>query len=120
MEGLGADGRIRIAAERLRPSAPPPGTALGSGCGATAGMVEIRVEDNGPGIAPDVLPRVFDPFFTTKDVGHGMGLGLFVAYEIVDEHGGCIAAESAPGQGACFRIRLPLEATDQDDKGVQP
>jgi signal transduction histidine kinase len=120
MEGLGPDGRIRIAAERLRPSAPPPGTALGSGCGATAGMVEIRVEDNGPGIAPDVLPRVFDPFFTTKDVGHGMGLGLFVAYEIVDEHGGCIAAESAPGQGACFRIRLPLEATDQDDKGVQP
>ncbi len=124
MEGLGPDGRIRIAAERLRPSAPPPGTALGPGCDSRAGMVEIRVADNGPGIAPDILPRVFDPFFTTKDVGHGMGLGLFVAYEIVDEHGGCIAVESTPGQGAHFRIRLPLDPSTGvsagEDRGARP
>lgn len=124
MEGLGPDGRIRIAAERLRPSAPPPGTALGPGCDSRAGMVEIRVADNGPGIAPDILPRVFDPFFTTKDVGHGMGLGLFVAYEIVDEHGGCIAVESTPGQGAHFRIRLPLDPSTGvsagEDRGTRP
>jgi len=88
-------------------------------------MVEILVADNGPGIAPDILPRIFDPFFTTKDVGHGMGLGLFVVYEIVDEHGGCIAVQSMPGQGATFCIRLPHEergaaAADAGDvKGAQ-
>lgn len=90
-------------------------------------MVEIIVADNGPGIAADILPRIFDPFFTTKDVGRGMGLGLFVVYEIVDEHGGCIAVRSTPGEGATFCIRLPLEDADgqpaatvgDDNKGAQ-
>lgn len=118
MEGLGAQGRIDISAQVVQASEPPAGTALGEGCEAKGAMVEIRVTDNGPGIAPDILPRIFDPFFTTKDVGHGMGLGLFVVYEIVDEHGGCIAVQSTPGQGATFCIRLP--ATDaSNNKGAQ-
>ncbi|WP_310447952.1 HAMP domain-containing sensor histidine kinase [Thiobacillus sp.] len=108
MEGLGPQGRIDIAAQIVQASEPPAGTALGEGCTTKGAMVEIRVTDNGPGIAPDILPRIFDPFFTTKDVGHGMGLGLFVVYEIVDEHGGCIAVQSTPGQGAQFCIRLPV------------
>ncbi|MHB1215750.1 MAG: sensor histidine kinase [Thiobacillus sp.] len=108
MEGLGPEGQIRIAAQAMRVSEPPEGTALGAGCEAEGAVVEISVTDNGPGIAPEILPRIFDPFFTTKEVGHGMGLGLFVVYEIVDEHGGCIAVQSAPGQGTTFRIRLPL------------
>src|SRR5512139_3948332 len=108
LEGLGPDGRILISAEMRRVSKPPEGTALGSGCDFAGEVVEISVADNGPGIAPDILPRIFDPFFTTKEVGHGMGLGLFVVYEIVDEHGGCIAVQSEPGRGATFRIRLPL------------
>lgn len=112
MEGLGPQGRIEVSAQRVQASEPPAGTALGQGCGFKGAMVEIRVADNGPGIAPDILPRIFDPFFTTKDVGHGMGLGLFVVYEIVDEHGGCIAVQSTPGQGATFIIRLPLAAAD--------
>lgn len=110
LEGLGPDGRIQISAEIRRVSGPPEGTALGSGCDLTGEVVEISVADNGPGIAPDIVPRIFDPFFTTREVGHGMGLGLFVVYEIIDEHGGCIAVQSAPGQGAIFRIRLPLAA----------
>ncbi len=118
MEGLGPQGRIDISAQIVHAGEPPAGTALGEGCEAKGAMVEICVTDNGPGIAPDILPRIFDPFFTTKDVGHGMGLGLFIVYEIVDEHGGCIAVESAPGQGATFCIRLP--ATDAgNNKGAQ-
>ncbi len=119
LEGLGPDGRIVISAQVLRASGPPEGTALGSGCDSEGEMVEISVADNGPGIAPEILPRIFDPFFTTKDVGHGMGLGLFVVYEIIDEHGGCISVQSTPGQGATFRIRLPHEATPATTTGAQ-
>jgi signal transduction histidine kinase len=111
LEGLGPDGQILISAQVLRASGPPAGTALGIGCDIEGEVVEISVTDNGPGIAPDILPRIFDPFFTTKEVGRGMGLGLFVVYEIVDEHGGCISVQSTPGQGATFRIRLPLTQT---------
>jgi two-component system NtrC family sensor kinase len=109
MAGLGTDGQIRISAQAMQVTGPPEGTALGEGCEAKGAVVEICVADNGPGIAPEILPRIFDPFFTTREVGHGMGLGLFVVYEIVDEHGGCIAVQSTPGQGATFRIRLPRE-----------
>jgi signal transduction histidine kinase len=123
MEGLGPQGRIDISAKIVQAVEPPAGTALGEGCEAKGEMVEIRVADNGPGIAPDILPRIFDPFFTTREVGHGMGLGLFIVYEIVDEHGGCIAVQSTPGQGASFCIRLPctdvrdLSATGANEDG---
>ena len=69
----------------------------------------IAVLDNGPGIAPEVLPRVFDPFFTTKPPGEGSGLGLSVSYGIVSEHGGRLWAENRPEGGAAFYIELPLE-----------
>lgn len=109
LEGVGPDGQILISAQATNVNAPPQGTALGPGCEQPGEVVEISISDNGPGIAPEILPRIFDPFFTTKEVGHGMGLGLFVVYEIVDEHGGCIAVQSTPGQGTVFRIRLPAK-----------
>ncbi len=75
---------------------------------ATRGdRVQLRVSDNGPGIAPQHLPRIFDPFFTTKDVGKGTGLGLSLVYGIVDKHGGTTRVESQPGRGATFIIELP-------------
>jgi len=69
--------------------------------------VILEVNDDGPGVADDVKKKIFDPFFTTKDVGKGTGLGLTVAYAIVEEHGGRLWLESQPGQGASFFIQLP-------------
>jgi signal transduction histidine kinase len=68
--------------------------------------VRMEVEDNGPGIAPDVLPRIFEPFFTTKAVGQGTGLGLSVSYGIVQQHGGRLTAESQAGR-TVFTVLLP-------------
>ncbi|HVO29765.1 MAG TPA: ATP-binding protein, partial [bacterium] len=70
----------------------------------------IDVEDDGPGIPPDVLPHIFDPFFTTKPVGKGTGLGLAISREIVERHGGRLSVESEPGKGARFRVWLPRNA----------
>jgi signal transduction histidine kinase len=71
------------------------------------GRVHLEVEDDGVGIAPDVLPRIFDPFFTTRDVGQGRGLGLPTAHAIVAAHGGAMTVSSNPGKGTTFRIELP-------------
>jgi two-component system, NtrC family, sensor kinase len=68
----------------------------------------VGIADTGPGIAPAVVGRVFDPFFTTKPVGEGTGLGLSISYEIVKKHGGEIRADSPPGGGAVFTVRLPV------------
>jgi len=65
----------------------------------------ITVQDSGPGIRPDDLPRLFDPFFTTKD--GGMGMGLAICRTTVEAHGGQLVALSTPGAGATFRLTLP-------------
>lgn len=65
----------------------------------------IEVRDDGPGIPPDVLPRVFEPFFTTKK-GH-RGLGLAWVYGIITNHGGSVAISSTPGEGTSVRVYLP-------------
>ena len=70
--------------------------------------VVLEVNDDGPGVPEDVQPKVFDPFFTTKEVGQGTGLGLTVAYAIVQEHGGRIRIESPAGAGASFFVELPV------------
>lgn len=71
-------------------------------------QVVVEVLDRGPGLAPDVLPRVFDPFFTTKGAVLGVGLGLYIAEGIVRMHGGRITAGNREdGPGARFRVELP-------------
>jgi PAS domain S-box-containing protein len=72
--------------------------------------VILEVNDDGPGVPDDVQPRIFDPFFTTKEVGKGTGLGLTVAYAIVQEHGGRITLKSERGKGASFYVELPVGA----------
>lgn len=71
--------------------------------------VILSVEDTGRGMTPEVAQHAFDPFFTTKDVGQGTGLGLAVVQGIVIGHGGEIDLQTAPGAGARFRVRLPID-----------
>lgn len=70
-------------------------------------MVTIDIEDTGVGISGDDIKRIYDPFFTSKKTGKGTGLGLAVTYGIVQEHGGRIFVDSAPGKGAHFKLKLP-------------
>ncbi|HET6585660.1 MAG TPA: HAMP domain-containing sensor histidine kinase [Nannocystaceae bacterium] len=96
---MGGQLRVRISTRRARPP----------GLDREGAYVAVSVEDTGLGIADDVADRVFEPFFTTKDVGEGTGLGLAVAYGIVQDHGGWIELESTPRQGSTFTVCLPLE-----------
>jgi two-component system NtrC family sensor kinase len=72
------------------------------------GFACITVADRGIGMSEETLERIFEPFFTTKDVGEGTGLGLAVAYGIVQEHGGFITVESKLTEGSRFEVYLPV------------
>lgn len=78
------------------------------------GFLVLEFEDNGVGIAEPSLDHIFDPFFTTKGVGQGMGMGLSVAFGIMEQHHGSISVRSQLGEGTCFTLRLPLQA------GIEP
>ncbi len=82
------------------------------------GFVEIRVTDNGHGIAAELLPRVFDLFVQGKSVGagNGLGLGLTIVKRLVTLHQGTVSASSeGPGRGSTFTIRLPLSVAERED-----
>jgi signal transduction histidine kinase len=72
---------------------------------------EIQVEDNGPGIPPEIMDRIFEPFFTTKS--DGTGLGLAVVRQIVEEHRGSVICHSRVGKGTSFRIWLPRGSAEE-------
>lgn len=76
--------------------------------------VELRVEDDGEGIEPTHLPRIFEPFWTTRGPGKGTGLGLAITQRIVEQAGGRIAVESAPGRGASFVLKWDPSAPKVD------
>jgi two-component system NtrC family sensor kinase len=70
--------------------------------------VTVSIRDSGPGIPQECAEHIFEPFFTTKPPGEGIGLGLAISYEIVQELGGAIRAFNHPEGGACFEVTLPL------------
>ncbi len=79
-----------------------------------AGDVRVVIQDNGPGIAQDILPHIFEPFFTTKETGKGTGLGLSITYGLVKKLGGEITVHSQTGQGTAFTITIPLQSKKHD------
>ena len=85
-----------------------------------ATRVYIEVSDTGPGIDPEILPHIFEPFFTTKDPGEGTGLGLSMAYSIVQNHGGQIRVESAPERGTTFIVTLPVAGPPKKGDSSEP
>lgn len=119
LDAGGPNVEIRIRAETMatRDFVMPKGMVSGKrNCTANpeGRVVVIAVEDDGPGIPPEALSRVFDPFFTTKDVGHGVGLGLYITQEIIDLQGGCIGIGNKPRKGVQFIICLPCEEEGKD------
>ena len=97
VESLGSDGRIVLRGRKdtlaINENCPPEQVAV------------IEVEDNGPGIPPDLQTKIFDPFFSTKK--DGTGLGLAIAARMIDKHAGRLKFSSNPGEGTVFQILLP-------------
>ncbi len=92
VQAMGGNGTIKIAIQ------PRPG------------MVEISFSDTGPGIPPENISRIFQPLFTTK--AKGIGLGLAITKSVIEKHQGTIVADSEPGKGATFIVRLPVDAQE--------
>lgn len=84
----------------------PGGGLVALAVARVGGSARVAVLDNGPGVAPELLPRIFDPYFSTHDTG--TGLGLPIARRIAEEHGGSIAAANRDGGGLEVEIRIPL------------
>jgi PAS domain S-box-containing protein len=103
-DALPAGGEIALETTRL--SAPPPGVPRRDEPVAGAGVL-LAVHDDGVGMDRATLERCFEPFFSSKEPGEGAGLGLATAYGIVQQSGGAIWAESAPGRGSTFFVFLP-------------
>ena len=101
----GGPAEVRIRTKRLTQA---EAVGLGYPLAPAEGCAIIEVADNGPGIPPDAMAKIFEPFFTTKPVGEGTGLGLAMVYGVVKQADGWIHVESAPGQGAAFRVFLPI------------
>jgi len=92
--------------------AMPTGGELTLSCRTSGGRQEMSVQDTGPGIPEEILPRIFDPFFSTKSSdripGQGMGMGLSLSRSIMESLGGSISVETHPGQGTTFSLHFPL------------
>ncbi len=101
IDDLGEKGRLKISTQ------VGDSIFLGDSNGKGA-VIRVAIEDNGPGIPPEIASRIFNPFFTTKPRSKGTGLGLSICYGIISEHGGHIWADKSTAKGACFFLELPV------------
>jgi len=92
-------GVLTLVLRREEESGEAPGS-----CGP---VLVVEVQDTGPGIPPDILPRIFEPFYTTKTDGRGTGLGLPIAARIIDAHRGSITVRTTEPRGTVFCVRIP-------------
>ncbi|PIE65110.1 MAG: hypothetical protein CSA26_04510 [Desulfobacterales bacterium] len=97
IDAIGKDGVVTIFTQRV------------------AGEVRVVIQDDGPGIPEEIVPRIFEPFFTTKETGKGTGLGLSITYGLIKRLGGDISVRSHSGQGTAFTLTFPIERR-QDDR----
>jgi signal transduction histidine kinase len=98
--------------------AMPAGGTITVAAAVVSDSVELRVEDTGAGIPPEIAARVFEPFFTTKHTG--TGLGMTISRRIVEQHGGGLVLESTPGAGTHVVLRLPLHRKDTAACAARP
>jgi PAS domain S-box-containing protein len=110
IQAMPAGGNLKVTAENLQvpgPAAPPlpPGS-----------YVKVAVRDQGPGIPPELLPKIFNPYFTTKRTGNG--LGLATCFSILQRHGGTILVDSEPGTGSTFTFFLPASGAGVRDEAA--
>jgi signal transduction histidine kinase len=107
-----ADRLMQVFVNLLRNAldAVPPGGGIAVASRRVDDRIAVTVDDDGPGIAPELLPSIFDAFVTTRLDAKGTGLGLAVAEGIVDQHGGTIEASNRPEGGARLEVRLPASA----------
>ena len=78
-----------------------------------APLLALSVQDNGPGIPADVLPKIFEPYFTTQPRSQGTGLGLCIVHRLLKESRGAVHVHSKLGQGTVFTLYLPAHPTGQ-------
>jgi CheY-like chemotaxis protein len=97
-------GRLTVALDAIDAQEDAP---LSHGLLPAGRYIRLRVQDNGCGMAPDVVARIFEPFFTTRDSGTGTGLGLALVHGIVTDLGGAIDVDSRRAEGSIFDIYLP-------------
>jgi signal transduction histidine kinase/CheY-like chemotaxis protein len=117
-EAMPEGGRIRISSANWKDEA---GAGQGGVGPRQQEYVSLWISDTGVGMDAATLSRVFEPFFTTKQPGSGIGLGLSTAYGIVEQSGGNITVESAPGQGTTFGIHFPrVEAVAETPATERP
>ncbi len=111
-DAMPGGGRLLIETRNVQMETPfeslPPGA-----------YVLLSVADTGHGMDAETAARVFEPFFTTKEVGKGTGLGLATVHGIVEQSGGAIAVDSAPGAGATFRVYLPVDETTVEQESAE-
>ena len=112
----GASTLVHLSAISCQGETPPHCNGRDLGSGENFSEAQIRITDDGPGIAPEERRHIFDPFYSARQAGRGLGLGLSKAWRIITNHGGRIEVESQPGHGATFIIILPAKQERTSDR----